>query len=132
MLRNLAASLGIASQVYIAGFRYPVEQWIAGMDVLVATSEWEAFGRTLVEAMALGTPVVASRAGGHVEIIDDGRTGLLVSPNDPDAFATAAYRVLTDVALAGRLTEEGRKGALDRYSLENHVRRVTAIYDGLL
>ena len=63
-LRNLAASMGIEAQVYVAGFRYPIEQWIAGMDVLVATSEREPFGRTLVEAMALGTPVVASRAAG--------------------------------------------------------------------
>ena len=131
-LRNLAASMGIEAQVYVAGFRYPIEQWIAGMDVLVATSEREPFGRTLVEAMALGTPVVASRAAGHIEIIDHGRTGLLVSPNDPDAFAAAAYRVLADTALAGRLTEEGRTCALERYSVERHVRRVASIYDGLL
>ena len=132
MLRNLAASMGIDAQIYFAGFRHHIERWIAGMDVLMATSEREPFGRTLVEAMALGTPVVASRAAGHIEIIDHGRTGLLVSPNDPDAFATAAYRILTDTALAGRLVDEGRTCAIERYSVERHVHRVAAIYDGLL
>jgi len=131
MLQDLASSMGIVTQLYFAGFRQPIEQWIAGMDVLIATSEREPFGRTLMEAMAVGTPVVASMAAGHTEIIDHGRTGLLVAPNDPDAFAGAAYRILTDAEFADRLAEEGRGCAIERYSVETHARRIASIYDSV-
>ena len=131
-LHDLARSMGIEKQVHFAGFRNPIESWIRGMDVLMATSEWEGFGRTLIEAMALGTPVVASSVAGHVEIIDHDRTGLLVSPDDPDAFATAAHRILTEPALAVTLAEAGRACALERYAVERHVQRIASIYDSVL
>ena len=131
-LHDLARSMGIEKQVYFAGFRYSIERWIRGMDVLMATSEWEGFGRTLIEAMAVGTPVVASRLAGHIEIIDHERTGLLVSPGDPDAFATAAHRVLTEPALAVTLAEAGRTCVLERYSVARHVQRIASIYDNLM
>ena len=131
-LHDLALSEGIEKQVYFAGFRNPIERWIRGMDVLMATSEWEGFGRTLVEAMTVGTPVVASRVAGHMEIIDHEHTGLLVSPGDADAFAAAAHRILTEPALAVTLTEAGRACALERYAVERHVQRVTPVYDSLL
>ena len=131
-LRHLATSMGIEKQIYFVGFRRNVEELIAGMDLLMATSEWDAFGRSLVEAMAMGTPVVAAGVAGHVEIIEHDRTGLLVAPNDPEAFAAAAHRVLADRALAGRLAEEGRSCAMERYSVESHVCRVAAIYDNVL
>ena len=130
-LRDLAISLGIGEQVYFAGFRHPIEQWILGLDLLTATSEREPFGRTLIEAMALGTPVVASRSLGHIEIIDNERTGVLVPPNDPGAFAAAAHRILNDGEFAAALAAEGRTHALSRYSVERHVRMVTSIYDSL-
>ena len=130
-LRKLAASMGIERQVHFTGFRHPVEAWIAGMDLLMATSEREPFGRTLIEAMAMGTPIVASAAAGHLEIIDHERTGLLVPPNDADAFAAAARRTLTDTVLATRLTEAARARAADFYSVERHVGKVASIYDSL-
>ena len=131
-LRDLAKSMGIEDKVQIVGFRHPIEAWIAGMDLLMATSEREPFGRTLIEAMAVGTPVVASATAGHLEIIDDERTGLLVPPNDADAFASAAYRILTEPALAAKLVKNGRACAATRYAVETHVNRVCTIYDSLL
>lgn len=131
-LNKLSRSEGIEERVYFAGFRQPIEHWIAGMDVLMATSEREPFGRSLIEAMAMGTPVVASRAAGHVEIIDHEHTGLLVSPGDPDAFATAAHRVLTEPSLAVALAEAGRACVLERYAVERHVQRIVSIYGSLL
>ena len=131
-LRDLALSEGIGNQVYFAGFRNPIGEWIRGMDVLMATSEWEGFGRTLIEAMALGTPVVAAAAAGHLEIIEHERNGLLAAPGDPDAFAAAAHRVLTQPALAAGLSEAGRACAAERYSTGIHVDRICSIYDSLL
>ena len=130
-LRDLARSKGIEDRVHFVGFRHPVEAWIAGMDLLMAPSEREPFGRTLIEAMAVGTPVVAAAAAGHLEIVDHERTGLLVPPNDADAFAAAAHRILTDTALTASLSEAARARAADLYSVERHVRRVESIYDSL-
>ena len=130
-LRKLAVSTGIGDRIFFTGFRYPIEDWIAGMDLLMATGERDSFGRTLIEGMAVGTPVVAARAGGHVEIIEHERTGLLVSPNDPEAFASAAHRILMDTAFSRELTEEARSRALSRYSVRSHAVRIMSIYDGL-
>ena len=131
-LRQQAISLGIEDKVHFIGFRHPIEEWIAGMDLLMATSEREPFGRTLIEAMALGTPVVAAAAAGHIEIIEHERTGLLVTPNDAAAIAAAAHRVLTQPAFAAGLSEAGRACAAERYSTGIHVNRICSIYDSLL
>ena len=131
-LRQQAISLGIGDKVHFIGFRHPIEEWIAGMDLLMATSDREPFGRTLIEAMALGIPVVAAAAAGHLEIIKHKRSGLLVTPGDPDAFARAAYRILTEPAFAAGLSEAGRACAAERYSTGIHVNRICSIYDSLL
>ena len=131
ILRQLAETLGTERQLHFVGFRHPVEAWIAGMDLLMAPSEREPFGRTLIEAMALGTPIVAAAAGGHVEIVEHERTGLLVPPNDVDAFADATHRVLAEPGLADRLSDAGRARALKRYSVTPHVRDVASVYDSL-
>ena len=131
ILLRLAASMGIGRQLHFAGFQCKIEEWIAGMDVLIATSEREGFGRSLIEAMTLGTPVVAAGAAGHLEIVQNERTGLLVPPSDAGAFADAARRVLTDRGLATRLAEAGRISANERYSVSRHVGLVTSIYGGL-
>ena len=131
-LKRLAASCGLEGKIFFAGFRHPVEDWIGGMDLLMATSERDAFGRTLVESMAIGTPVVAARAGGHIDIVEHERTGLLVPPNDPEAFASAAHRVLTDTVFSGQLVKEARTTAANRYSVSDHVLKIMSIYDSLL
>ena len=117
--------------MFFAGFRHPIEKWISGMDLLMATAERDSFGRTLIEAMTVGTPVIAARAGGHADIIEHGRTGLLVPPNDPDAFAATALRLLADTAFSRKLVEEARACARARYSARSHALRVMSIYDRL-
>lgn len=82
---------------------------IAGASVVAVPSHYEGFGLTAAEAMLAGTPVVASNAGSHPEVIGDG--GLLVSPTDRDGLAAALHRVLTDASLAGELRERGRRQA---------------------
>ena len=130
-LREQARRMGIDGRLFFTGFRHPIEDWIAGMDLLMATSERDSFGRTLIEGMAVGTPVIAARAGGHLDIVEHERTGLLVPPNEPAAFASAAHRILTDTDFSGKLIEEARKCAIGRYSVSNHAARIMSIYGGL-
>ena len=89
-------------------------------------------GGTLVEAMTLGTPVLTPRSGGHTEILDDSRTGMLVAPDDANAFAAAAANLLADRARAVSMAERAKQDALSRFSVERHVEQICAIYDEVL
>lgn len=82
---------------------------VAGAAAVAVPSHYEGFGLTAAEAMLAGTPVVASSAGSHPEVIGDG--GLLVSPDDPDALSEALHRVLTDTELAADLRQRGARQA---------------------
>lgn len=99
-LEALADELGIADRVVFTGHQADVYAWIDALDVLAHPAGREPFGLVLVEAMALGKPVVAVDHAGPSEIVEHGRSGLLVPADDVDAFATAILRALTDPALA--------------------------------
>lgn len=112
-LAALAGRLGIADRVTFTGF-VPHERTAAYLehgDVLVLPSRYEELGSVLLEGLAVGIPVVASRVGGIPSVVADGRNGLLVDPLDPPGLAHAVGRVLGDPALAERLREEGRRTA---------------------
>jgi glycosyltransferase involved in cell wall biosynthesis len=87
-------------------------------DVLINPSLSEAFGMSLVEAMATGVPAVATRVGGVPEVVEDGKTGLLVEPGDACALAGAILRLLTDDGLRKAMGEAARRRAVERYSWE--------------
>lgn len=98
------------------------------IDVLVQPTDGESFGRVVVEAMAAGLPVVAVRGGGAVEIVDDGRTGLLVPIDDAAALAAAVERVVGDTDWAHALGQAGRARALARFSVEACVASLLDVY----
>lgn len=110
-LRRLADELGIADRVHFAGHQEDVYPWFDACDVVVHASLGEPFGLVLVEAMALGKPLVATAAGGPTEIIVDGESGLLVPPGDADSMAAAISRVLADDGLRARLATGAPKRA---------------------
>ena len=98
----------------------------------VLPSEYEAFGLVLLESLAQGTPVVASRVGGIPEVIEDDRTGLLVPPGDVPALAAALRRLWGDPALARRLGRHGRTEVVPRYSWDRLVDRLEVVYREVL
>lgn len=112
-LHSLAAALGLHDAVRFAGHQSDPIPWLDALDVVVLPAHVEGLPLVLVEAMALGKPVVASAVGGVPELIEDGRSGLLVRPGDADALAAAIARVLDDPALAARLGAAGRERAED-------------------
>jgi len=109
-LRRLAESLGIADRVTFTGHQDNVYPWFDALDVAVTASEGDAFGLVTVEALALGRPVVGVRSAGTAEILEDGYSGILVPPDEPDAMAQAIASILIDDALSSRL----RSGAAER------------------
>jgi glycosyltransferase involved in cell wall biosynthesis len=107
-LQDLAAFLGIAERVEFRGFRPDVWDELSRLDVLVHASVTpEPFGQVILEGMAAGVPVIAARAGGPAEILDDDLTGVLYKPNDPVELA-GAMRRLRDPALRDRLSAAAR------------------------
>lgn len=127
-----AEDLGVAHLVRFMGFRYPPHRWMAACDLLIAPGVAEGFGRTLVEAMLLGTVVVAADSGGHREIIKDGETGALVRPDDAGAFAERACALLGQPNEAARLAGQARAAAAHRFGADRHVAAVTGVYEAML
>jgi glycosyltransferase involved in cell wall biosynthesis len=130
--RLRAEALGVSDRIHFMGFRYPGEPWIAGLDALLVTAVNEPLGRTLVEAMLLGTPVIAADSGGNPEVVEDGETGMLVRPDDPAEFAKACFRLFGDAACLAHIVETARHEAQARFGIERHVHAITAVYDDLL
>src|SRR3546814_16010072 len=95
-----SAELGVAGHVRMRGFGHPAVPWMAACDALLVTAVDEPFGRTLIEAMLLETPVIAANSGGNPEAIEDGENGLIVPPDDPESFADAALALIDDPARA--------------------------------
>ena len=95
---------------------------------VVLPSEYEAFGLVLLEALAAGTPVVASRVGGIPDFIEDGRAGLLVPPRSPEALAAAIERIWTDEALARSIGAYGRDRVVPKYTWDALADRLDAVY----
>ncbi|MDQ6796190.1 MAG: glycosyltransferase [Chloroflexota bacterium] len=128
-LEQQAAELRIAHRVVFTGRRDDVPAVTAAFDVAVLPSYREAQGLTILEAMALSRPVVASNVGGIPEMIEDGVTGLLVPPDDPDALSAAIVRLLLDPSLADTLGRAGHDLVHDRFCVELMVKAIETIYD---
>jgi glycosyltransferase involved in cell wall biosynthesis len=128
-LEAQAAALGLSRSVVFTGRRDDVPAVTAALDVAVLPSYREAQGLTILEAMALSRPVVASRVGGIPEMIENERTGLLVPPHDSTALATAIGRLLRDHPLADTLARAGHDLVHERFCVELMARAVETIYD---
>ena len=127
-MQRYAAELGIDKLVHFAGPREDVPDMMRSMDVLVVPSLNEGFGRVIIEANASGVPVVGANAAGIPEVIDDGRTGLLVPPRDPEAMAAAAARLLDDVNWRRLLAVELPRSACERFSPERQMSALHAAW----
>lgn len=131
LLTALAAHHGLADRVLFAGPRLDVPALMAALDVFVLPSYWEGMPISLLEAMAAGKPVIASRVNGSAEAIADGKTGLLVPPGDAPALGAAICRILGDPALAARIGEAARREVNERYHVVDMISSVASLYEAL-
>ncbi len=130
-IEQLAGNLGLESDVALPGFQDNPYGYMAHATVFVLSSLYEGFGNVLVEALALGVPVISTRCPvGPEEILSDGHTGILVPPADEDALAQAILRVLRDSTLRSQLASQGRRRARD-YALENIVAEYSTLIQTL-
>ncbi|MBI4354775.1 MAG: lipopolysaccharide heptosyltransferase II, partial [Candidatus Omnitrophica bacterium] len=128
-LEQMSRSLQIDHAIEWLGMRHDIPEVLRSLDLVIVPSVYpESFGRTVIEAQAVGVPVVASRLGALADIIEEGETGLLVEPGNPTALAAAVTRLLSDDALRRRLSQSARSRVEQRFSLEQMVEGYEAVY----
>ena len=123
---------GLREQAWLPGERSDVPDILRGLDCFVLPSLAEGVSNTILEALATGLPIVATRVGGNPELVDDGMTGKLVPPANSEAMATAILGYFDDRATAQQHAGAARQVAVQRFSLERMVRDYVSLYDGLL
>jgi glycosyltransferase involved in cell wall biosynthesis len=128
-LEEWAAAHKVAHRVIFTGRRDDIPAVTAALDVAVLPSWREAQGLSILEAMALSRPVVASDVGGIPEMIEDGVTGLLVEQDNPVALAAAIVRLLQDHAFADTIARAGHDLVHERFCVELMVKAIEEIYD---
>lgn len=130
--RLAAEAAGLAGRTDLIGFVPDVAEFMGRIGLFVLPSRSEGLGLVLVEAMAAGRPVVATRVGGIPEVVSDGETGLLVPPEDPVALAVAIRRILDDPDLAARMGRAGRSRAEALFSARRMAEQTRELYQEML
>jgi glycosyltransferase involved in cell wall biosynthesis len=132
-LRARIHDLGLSQSVLLTGERSDVAACLDAMDVAIhASIKPEPFGRVMIEAMALGRPLIAPREGGPLAIVDDGVTGLLVEPRDADALAVAIETLVADGDRRQAMGVAARRRVDEVFDLRHHVHAIEAIFDEIL
>ncbi|MGH7384366.1 MAG: glycosyltransferase [Candidatus Rokuibacteriota bacterium] len=131
-LEARAASLGIADRVRLLGTRSDVAALLGSFDLFVLPSLAEGISNTILEAMATGLPVVATRVGGNPELVEHGVTGSLVSVGDRDELATTLAAYLSDPHLRLLQGKAGRGRASEHFALERMAARYLELYAALI
>ena len=131
-LRELVSALGLEDRIVFVGERRDVERLMGAFDVFLFCSDRDSNPRTVLEAMAAGRPIVATRSGGVPEMLEHERCGLLVDRGDVQAAAIATRRLLEDRRLATTLGGAAANLAASRFTIQQHVREVEQVYEGLL
>jgi glycosyltransferase involved in cell wall biosynthesis len=131
-LRTRVDQYGMDGSVLFTGFQEDVAPLIATFDVAVLPALFEGMGRVLLEAMAMGKPVVASRVGGIPELVEHGVNGFLVRPGQKDDLREAILRVLTDRSLAMAMGKAGREKTKNRFGAPAMVKAIDDLYRVLL
>lgn len=115
-------ALGLEDRVHVVGYWASLPEALAAIDVFVLPSLMEGHPLAILEAMAAGKPVVATRVGGNHEAVDEGRTGLLVPPQDAEALGQAIATLAADPSTRNRMGQEARRRLDERFSLDAAVR----------
>ena len=132
-MRGMVEDVGLADRVVLAGYRTDVPSIIAALDVSVNSPRaGEGLSGAVRESLAGARPVVASDVGGNRELVRDGRTGLLVPPDDPEALAAALVRLLRDPALASELAANGARYVRENLTTDRMIERTEQLYRDLL
>ncbi len=131
-LQTLSRELGIEKRVHFLGHRDDIFDVLRALDLLVISSDHEGLPMVLLEALALGIPVVARKVGGIPEVITDGVTGILVGSNSPAELSLACENAVAREEFRRQLSEAGRSTVFERFGAETSARHVVELYRSLV
>ncbi len=131
-LKRLTQDLGISKNVHFLGYRQDTPRILSALDIFTGPNRQAGFELVLAEAMSAGLPVVAFNVGAIPEVVVDEETGILVSPEDSEAFANAIIRLLGESRLRKKMGEAGRKRVEERFSVQKMAEEYGALYEELL
>ena len=132
-VRALPGQLGIEPMVEFTGFCNDIPSMVASLDLVVhASTTGEPFGQVIIEGMAAGKPVVATNGGGVPEIVEDGRTGILVPMGDVPAMQDAICEIIANPEKSAEMGRLGRQRVMERFTTDHTARSVQAVYEELL
>jgi glycosyltransferase involved in cell wall biosynthesis len=118
--------------VRFLGYRSDIPSLLKSIDILVMPSEREAFGMAAIEAMSMEVPIVATSVGGLTEVVVDGRTGVLVPPQDPNRIAAELKGLIQNPQRRSAMGVAGREHVLKHFSLGQNVDQIKALYRRIL
>ena len=131
-LRNLAGRLELSERVLFTGFRSDIPEVLSALDVLVLPSLREGLPMILLEGMAMARPIVATNIEGISEVVEHGKTGILVPPEDSQALAKGIISLLRDKDRAQQIGQAARKRVEERFSVQTMVRETEAVYESVV
>jgi len=130
--KKMALESGIQGCVTLTGYREDIDNILQAADVFVLPSTGEAFSRAVIEAMAMGKPVIATNVGGTKEAIEDGISGFIIPPQATIEMAEKIYVLATDATLRQKFGAAARKRVGDLFTIEKNVKKTEQVYEGLL
>jgi glycosyltransferase involved in cell wall biosynthesis len=128
----LTRQYNLGDRVILTGFRTDVPAILDASDVFVLATRWEGLPYVIIEAMMSGLPVVATDVGGVAELVEEGTTGFLVPPEQPEALAHALQKLLTRRQLRDTMGQAGRERALDNFTLDRMLSGIQSVYEDVL
>jgi glycosyltransferase involved in cell wall biosynthesis len=131
-LQALVRNLNLSDRFRFAGGVTNLREHLSTADVFVLPSRSEGFSNAIVEAMAASLPVVATNVGGNPEAVQDGVSGVIVPPENPDLLAAAIVRLLSDPAKAKQMGAEGKRLAAEKFTTEAMMAQIISVYGSLL
>ena len=132
-LKKLVYAKGLSDEVLFLGFRNDIPSVLKILDMIVITSVTiESFSMVAVEAMSMKVPVIATKVGGLPEVVDNGKTGIIVPPGDVGALCNSIRYLIQDPGIRLKMGENGRERVLERFTIEENVRRTEEIFLNVL
>jgi glycosyltransferase involved in cell wall biosynthesis len=127
-----AQALDLGSRIHLPGLQEDVRPYLAAMDVYLMSSEFEGLPLALLEALAVGLPVVATAVGGIPEVLPDQESGILVPFGNPEALARAVSRLLEEPELRSKMGQRARQRVAEEFGIERMARELEEVYDRVL
>ncbi|OGL54002.1 MAG: hypothetical protein A3C43_09660 [Candidatus Schekmanbacteria bacterium RIFCSPHIGHO2_02_FULL_38_11] len=131
-LKELVREKNLTKEVLFLGFRKDIPRVLRILDIMVMTSFAESFSMSIVEAMAMEVPVIGTNVGGIPEVVDDGKTGIIVPPGNIDALCEAIKYLIQNPGIRFQMGKNGRVKVLEKFTIEENVRKTEDVFLSLM